>query len=63
MILVRVVNQVLCLNVRRKIIRDEIVIAVVDDTIYQGRKRICVAEFAAADSVKDALQSGVELEA
>lgn len=63
MVLVCLVDQVLRLDVARKVVRDEVVVAVVDDTIDQRRECIGVAELATANRVKDTLQGGVELEA
>lgn len=63
MVLVCLVDQVLRLDVARKVVRDEVVVAVVNDTIDQRRECIGVAELATTDRVKNTLQGGVELEA
>ena len=62
LIAIRLVNQLLRLDIRREIIRHEIVIPVVGDAVAQGAEAGCVAERPGFDRAEDFREIGVEFE-
>lgn len=56
------VNQLLRLDVRVEVVRDKVVVAMVDDAVDQRREGARVAELAALDRIEDLLEVRVELE-
>jgi hypothetical protein len=52
-VLKTLINERLCLDVRRKVIRDEIVISVLDNAVEQSRERLCVTKGTRRDGIKD----------
>jgi hypothetical protein len=51
----------LCLDVRREVIRDEIIISVLDDTVEQCREGLRVTKGARRDGIEDGSELGLKL--
>jgi hypothetical protein len=62
LLLVRLVDQLLRVDVRLEVVRDEVVIAVVDDRVDQVRELAGVAKHALADGLEHFLEHRVEVE-
>ena len=62
LILVRLIDEVLRLDIAVEVVADEVVIAVVDDAVAEGREAARVAEHAALDRVEDFGEIRVQLE-
>lgn len=62
LVLVCLVHQRVGFDVAVEVVRDEIVISLVNDGVAQGRETTGVPEFAAFDGVKDFGKIGVEAE-
>jgi hypothetical protein len=62
LLLVGIVNQFLRINVRFEVVRDQVVIAVIDDRVHESRELAGIAEDSLADRGEDALEHGVEVE-
>lgn len=62
LIAIRLVNEPVGIEVALKIVRDEVVVAVVDDRVDEGGELGGVAEGAGADRVEDAGELGIEVE-
>lgn len=62
LLLVCLVNEALCVNVRLEVVRDEVVVAVVDDRVYEVGELAGIAENAFANGLEDVLEHGVQVE-
>ncbi len=63
MILVGLINELLCVDVALEVVRDQVVITMLDDAVDQSTELASVAESPVADRVEDAIQLRVKLEA
>lgn len=61
MVLVTLVNELLCLNIRRKVIRDEVVVAVINDAVDKSGELFRVTKGALVNMIKDSGQLRIEL--
>jgi len=50
------------LNVAVEVIRDEVVVSVVDNAVNEGRELACIAKHAVANCVEHGSEVGIELE-
>lgn len=62
LILVRLIDQLLRIEVALEVIRDEVVIAVIDNGVDEGGELTRIAEHSLADGLEDLVERGVELE-
>ena len=62
LVLVGLVDELVSVNVRLEVVRDEVVVALVDDGVHQGGELFRIAECALLDRLEHALEHGVEVE-
>ena len=61
LVAVRLINQLLRLDVRGEVIGDKVVVAVLDDAVDECREGLCVAECAISDSFEDTIKLWLDL--
>ena len=62
LVLVRLINECMGLNVAVEVVRNEIVVALIDDRVAQSAEAVGIAEFTTFDGIKDFGEVGVEFE-